>query len=353
MKRTIILLIALSAFIFTSACKKDEEDTTARDTVILLALANSGGGIGSLLTPQQQQSTAAASAASSAAGSISVTPTSAFNDSKARDRLFADILNNGKDPLFARQAVKEYVLARANKKNASAVQLAFTTTPNGTANGYVKYDITDSNTCYKVDTVSIDLQTYLSYYITSSCPVTYKAYNGIQGTQTANAVLTFLSATSMNLAGTIAFDNCGTTYTDYYSLMQMMKNAQDAGATSVGGIPGGGTVTDMCSMMQMMAQFTDSIMPKVVLGGTLTVDATQNYVAPSSGGTYSATQTSTVDSTDFTIDGTTVTLENLVYGFDMNITMSAQAYAYTGSLSISITGTVNGAAINDTLTVQF
>jgi TRAP-type C4-dicarboxylate transport system permease large subunit len=100
MKRTIVLLIALSAFIFSGACK-EKEDTSSRDMAILMALAASQpGGFASQLNPQQQQSTAAAAAAGSAAGSAAgasgVNATAhKFGD---RDRLFAAFSRTARTP---------------------------------------------------------------------------------------------------------------------------------------------------------------------------------------------------------------------------------------------------------------
>ena len=359
------LILALASFVVmaSGACKSDD-DTTLTDAALLLALTSNTSS--SLLTPQQQQTTAAASAASGAASSANSAAGGAQTYTKQKFQdipgLYLAIMQNGKDPAFLQEIAKrlhnnrEKVVENPGKNVELA---ALSVTQNGTANGYKRWTITGSVDGFAIQTRTLELQNYF-YFLTSSCPYTYTGLNTSvnQGTATYNSMdLTYTgtgTTTGFNgsstLNGSITFANYGTQYLDYYTYFTMLQRAQ-AGESV---IP---VSLDPCQNLKNVYDFQFNLILTATLGGTVTMNSTSSQVGNSNGSgatfssSYSSTQNTTLNSSDFTVDGSTVTMDNVVYNLTSNTSFTGTTYS--GSMSITMTGTLNGTALNENLTVNF
>lgn len=356
---------AVAAFVLT-ACPKDK-DNTMRD-LSLLALLSSRPAAGSLLNTEQYQSSSAAAAASSAASSsTSATGATAMIIQPDAQKLVAGILENGRDPVYAREAVRAYheTMKKSDKGGPMANLAALTaTSTGGTTTGTYGTAGWASNKTYNlsgfldgvvVTNQSIDIGAS-NPYIGGSCVVTVKNLVPGQkkGTVTFNSGSTLAWAVTAG-AGTyttalnLTFADFGSMWMDMYTYIALLKQMLAGTYVVAGSTP--------CEIYKNMYElFMNRIIQYNIINGNMTGSATNkySYTPYTAGGSYISSQSgsSNVQSSNLTLDGTAVTPLNINYSYSSNLSVSGTSAA-TGSFSITISGTVAGKSISDTLTVSF
>lgn len=362
---SLFFAVILSA-IFLTACPKDK-DTTMRDLTLLAVLA-SRPSTGSLLNTEQYQSSSTASAASSAASSsTSATGATAFVAQPDTQKLIAGIMENGRDPVYAREAVRAYheKMKKSDKGELTANLAALTaTSTGGTTSGTYGTAGWASNKTYNISgfldgivvtTTNVDVGASNPYF-GGSCIVSAKTLvpGAKKGTVTFNPGSTLAWAVTAG-SGTyttalnLTFADYGSYWIDMYTYIALLKQMISGTFTIAGGTP--------CEIYKNMYElYMNRIIQYNVLNGNMTGSATSkySYTPYTAGGTYisSSSGSSSVQSSNLTLDGTAVTPLNINYSYSSNVTVSGMSAA-SGSFSITISGTVSGKAINDTLTVSF
>ena len=336
---TLFLVAGLSLLV--SACPQGEDETSMEDTLLLAALASSNPN--SALSPQQQKATVAANAAvgasSAAASAASMT---AHNEHQKMQQMVAGYLANGRDPVYIREAMAEYL-----SKDKDSVELAaITVTSSSGTQGNMSYTFSGTVDGYAKITMTYDLSTYMPY-ITSPCEVTYDTLDTTtpQGTaEFVNGSLAYNgSYTSGTYSGsstgsaTINFSNYGTMYIDQYSYAKWMKDLfADPLALA------GQYATDPCEAMKSMYASIYEFYSFATLGGDINYNTTSNYSGTSSSGSYSASSSfSTVlnSANGLVVDNETVTFTDFTYAYDS--TFSASSGALSGSMTITFSGTID------------
>ena len=366
--RPILAISVATTFTFLVAACPAQEDNTARDMTLLAALASQNSGSGSVLNTQQTQAATAATAASNAATSASSSSGAAgganmqaYNKMQGMNRVLASYLENGKDPVYLRTAMKKFtgdVRAARQKAELAAITIDSTsgTTPNrsytfhGDINGY-----TVAATSYDVGTYNPAL---------GSCIITYLVadLNSTKGTATfTNGTITYSGTNNSGTVGTVSTANAhwtggadvvyagyGTAYIDTMTYINWLKNNAASAPSVLSG-------TNCAAIQAYYAGFYSFLVPATIDGSmSYTNDYTYTYSADSSTGVFasSGNQTTVINSpAGLTINSDTVTMENLTYNLVYNLTQNTGTYSYTGTYTMTFTGTLNGTAMNDVVTI--
>lgn len=404
MTRTILTggaVLILSAAMAFSGCKKDEKNN---DAAMLLGLAalNPQSQAVPTYTAEQTQAAATAQTASSVATSAA-TSVSSLNLSAGAFRklevahLVTDIVKNGQDPVYAKEAAKEYFLtkmknANSKKTEESPARLAAITQSNITPTAGT-YKNTCANvpggtgtytTCIawgvSISGASLDGQNYVTQTMSYdfSQPMYAAAYpnlagckfdvtvitaSGVKGTASLNGTMNYAMKTGGTYPNTVSyvkmdnnltfgFSNFGTVYVDMLEMLRMYKELSKL--TTI-------DQTKMtCDQLKIFAGMTNLYKAATINSGTMTVvgtsefDNTQSGTYSSTTSVYKGTSSTKVQSTDLVIDSQNVSIDT-TFAVNQNFTMTSSTAGYTpsGSATISLSGTVNGTAVNTTITVTF
>ncbi|XDD50510.1 hypothetical protein AB3N59_01500 [Leptospira sp. WS92.C1] len=369
-KSSLFCLILLTAFI---ACKKESKNNNAQN-LVLLTLLNSS----SSLTPEQRSASASANGASAASNAVQADGSlTASNDIQQEQLLMASVFENGMDPVVARETAYQIAQLRSEKET-NPVHLTATTInvtgSNTTTPGQYSYEFDGSVDGITFATTQTDISALVGG-APDSCliEIPNPAGGSLQGTATFGSGSTLVyngsgSGTSFNGESTlntvVTFNNFGTYYTDYLTVIQFLKNPTDTPIAGTG-----------CDVMKTAFQKAFSLMFKYAHfnSGAVTVEFKRAYstTAGTSGlGTVDLSFSSKLNSPagiaiqDY--DGVTplaeqtVTLENVVYAYNSNISVSGSYTpgspippSITGGMSLSFSGKVNGTAIDQTFTFNF
>jgi hypothetical protein len=242
----------------------------------------------------------------------------------------------------------------------------------------------------------LSLNSNLSSCALSDITVYYRS--GDQGTVTFNGTMTgtqkskYASGSSASYYNydlkdaTAVFSNYGTGYSDQVGSLKFMKAFFGLYNKKYSEL----TCDDLNALIQFsyaggMGMGYGNYLGTgfATLGGTVTMAATSDYkttstytstsTGSSNSGVYTGTSTSTSKSSDLTIDGASVPMD-LVYKSDANYTSQQSSnsgctysqptadskigggcysYTFTGTWTLSLSGTVNGASVSDSVTVTF
>jgi hypothetical protein len=333
-----IAVIAAMGLVVT-ACDNEKSDNTSM--FLMMAKARS----------DSQAKTAAVSnsfsgSMSSAVGAGSMT---AYNKTMEQQKMMVAILNNGNDPVFAKQAVTEYIAQQRMEKATPKAQLAaFSAT------------LTDSGAGYKTFTFSGDIPgvgvTTATYDIPLFCSIQVNAPSGTRGTLTfgGGSTLTWTGNTgnptnftgSCEMNTTLTYNDFGFMYVDYLTIVKLIKSPMIS-------------ISAICDAANSFAKYG------VIESGSIVAGLTANYTASNANNAFASKADLTVSLNSpagivFYPNGDaasaqTLVLENVYYTYNSNITVTEAAdlmHSVTGSLTVEFTGTVNGNSIDETIAIN-
>lgn len=340
---------------FISSCDSDSNNNNERNLLLLGAFALSSPTSNSLLSPAQRTATSAAqttaAVASSVATSAGTSGATALLGPQRVERFLADIIQNGRDPIYIREAtaaLKAEIAPRLRQGGNVAQLAAVTFTQNGTENGKNKYTFAGTVDGRTTTSATLNLGQY-SPYLGGNCPVTIKSADPTKAVGTAtisNGVLTYsgtgsgtgFSGTSKQTA-TISFSNFGLVYHDVYSLYKAMQSNGLAPTNLF-------STSTTCPQIQTLYNlFNSYLREESIASGSMTSEYSSSF----SFGTGSLTNTYTAKG----VSQPTVTINGVPTSFDITYGFSFVQSGTSLVLTITMSGLVNGSAINDTLTTTF
>lgn len=359
MNKIIAPILSVIALLALAQCA-EKEDTTLRDLSLLYLATNRTGG----LSPQQLQGATASYAATGAAGSAATGASMQASRSTEAQRLMAGLLENGFDPLYARQVGQKLAARGGTARNVKVVLAAF---PDGSSGSSPNRSYTYSGVKNGVGKTTNVLD--LSSFVGSACSASYPSADA--GTPTGTATFTggnlawngtgtsgSFTGTSTN-TGTVTFSNYGVFYTDWFAYINLLRN------------PPAPVTSFNCAAFQGIFNTIFGILYKyaIVKSGALTYNVQTSFAAANSSSTsyssntnYTSTLNSasgiviTDNSTSTPGPDQTVVLENAQFGYSSNISIVGTPTSPTGiagSMTLTMAGKVNGASIDQTFTVSF
>lgn len=333
-----IAVIAAMGLSF-AACDNEKSDNTSM--LLLMAKARSAA---------QSKATAVSSSfsgsMSSAVASGSMT---AYNKTMDQQKMMVAILNNGNDPVFAKQAVTEYIaLQRLGKATPKAQLASITVSDTSTGTGTKTY--TFSGTIPGVGVTTI------TYNIPMFCSIQINAPSGTRGTLTfgGDSTLTWTGTTGtpMNFTGscemntTLTYNDFGFMYVDYLTIMKLMKSPMLS-------------ISAICDAANSFAKYG------VIYSGDVVAGLTANYNASNANNAFTSTANLQVSLNSpggivfypngVAADAQTLVMENVYYSYNSNITVTEAADmmgAISGNLTVEFTGTINGNSIDETIAIN-
>jgi hypothetical protein len=354
-----VLAVALAGL---ANCKSDDDNNN--DVLALLALASLQRSGGSLLSPQQFQGAATASAVSAASSAAAAGSTAMGTPDPAR--LMAGIIENGRDPVYARQAVQRYQAElRTARRSAARVQpaaITSTRTAGGACTGsggtYAcngTYTLSGSQAGVNVQEVTVNVAQYNPYLSGQTCLVTGKTQSGTRGLMTVNSgseMTWSVSGGTGSYTSTmnLNFNDFGSLWFDYYTYMRIIKDALSSGNTSAFS-PFGTTCADVQGYYALFNRIYNSS----VLNGDVQSTSTNTFSSTGAGGfgtvSSASSYTTNIKSSNLTVDSAAVTPLDLT--LTQSSSFSGSSGSFSGSFSMTFSGTVAGVVLNDTLTVTF
>lgn len=373
-----LLYTILISALFLNCSKKETDNNT---TLAALALLNSSSVSTSAADNTTNLSTPVgkASAVSSSISSISSSTASASNassftqNSLQSEELMAinNVLRFGKDSAISKASVKSLMMKKieATNKEKSRENLRLTAWSTATtdADGYSVYTYSGTVKGYNFTTTTTDMKAATTTP-TVTCNVTMYNYyeifgltkpSNIQGSATfSNGELKTKNASNSSTGtynnssinkGTIVFTDYGTIYGDIYKGMALYKKYN-----------GTNLAKNECATIQ--AYYSDYLASYLTakISGNLTFNSSSSFQYAYSGttATYTGTYESTSSSTGLSItmngqSASNVVISNLVYKGVSDYTLDSSTGKYAGKYTITITGTIDGSAINETIVITF
>lgn len=375
--KTKILSILLIAMITITNCKKEKDDKTGQlGLLFLLTNSSTAATQTSDVSTPVGQSTSVSSAISGISSSVTTTSnTSSFTmkdkNAMEREEMFAinSVLRYGKDSQKAKDAVVnmlkkkvEFAKSQAAKANAEKRLTAWSSSTTD-SDGFTSYTFSGTVKGASYSRGETDVTAFTSG--STSCKVTgYTTVGKVdQGTAafTNGSYKTKFSGTSTGTTGLtsqtktsadVTFTNFGTLYTDIYKAIALLKKYSGTSLFT--------STKPECSVYQAYYADFDATYNQATIAGTLSYTTDSNSLIKYSSstsysitGTFTSTSNSTAGLT-ITQGGKTasnVTLKDLK--FTGLSDYSSASGTLSGKYTITITGTVSGSAINETLAVIF
>ena len=347
----VLVLAAIIVPLGILGCDDDNDDSRDNMLLGLLLMSNSDP---AALSPEQAVGANAASAVSSAASSAvsGITVSSNFINPV---KFLAELINNGNDPEFIKRSIEKDI-SRFVKKKRNAELAAISSSGSGNSRDLSGY----TNGLIKGAETTVDYGA--TYPELGTCNVTYSPNSAAPDSTTEN-VLTLSGSTvailgtgtgndftgTMTTEGTFTFTDFAASTLDPFTMFQTMSTVDQTAALT-------------CQRVQ---DSMDIMHPTLtVMSGAVTVQGVGTFSAtfPKAGTivdglttTYASNTSTTLNSTNLTVDGSAVTLENVVLTSVLNYSMttSGSSITTTGTATVTLSGTVNGADVSKAMTFSW
>lgn len=354
MPKISLAFVALIA-ILALTCK-DKKDDTNTNLLALYLLQGDRTDTTNINTPLGRAS-ATANVVSSIGTSVTTPSNSsnfAFNTKvkKSIDQqlmaIISEIYLNGKDPILAKELIGNFIqqnLVPTQGRNEKVFTGWTGPTSSGGRNNYTySGTVKGRDFVKKPITLTISGQpcTIETYQFATTSPTQFAE----RGTATFSNGQYSVSASNSNditNRANIQFNGFGSIYTDAFAYYKDINRN------------GIGTPSATCEGFKTAYSRFDRFTKPVTMNGPLSFEST--YLASGTlSGSFSLKSKSTSNSTGLVItqDNTTtpsLTIESLVY--DSNFALSFAGSSYTGTVTITITGKINGDTLTETLTLNF
>lgn len=374
--KTNIFSILLIAMLTITNCKKDKDDKTGQlGLLFLLTNSSTAASQTSDVSTPVGQSTSVSSAISGISSSVTTTSnTSSFTmkdkNAMEREEMLAinSVLRYGKDSQKAKDAVvnmlkKKVDLAKSQSGKSSAERrLTAWSSSTTDSDGFTSYTFSGTVKGAVYSKGETDITSVTS---SSSCKIT--SYLGATKTDQGTAAFTngsYKTKSSGSLSGStgftsqtktsadVTFTNFGTLYSDIYKAIALLKKYSGTSIFT--------STKPECSVYQAYYADFDATYNQATIAGTLSYTTDSNSLIKYSTstsysitGTFTSTSNSTAGLT-ITQGGKTasnVTLKDLK--FTGLSDYSSASGTLSGKYTITITGTVSGSAINETIALTF
>lgn len=311
-----------------------------------------------LMAKSRMEAQAKATAVSSSvSGSMSsyVAPTgamTAFNKAMDQQKLMIAIINNGNDPVFAREAVIQYVAHQNIVEAAPKAQLAALTVSGGVKVGenrnYTFYGsvpgkgATTTTIPSLLCTINLDVPNGSDVgtltFCSDSDPCTLN-WSGLTATAPDNTSF----SGHFDMSADLAYSGFGFFYTNYVAIMKLIKSP---------------SIFKACAAANSFSQYA------IIQSGDVATSMSADYSGMATTNSFSSSASFQVNlnSPDGIVmipDGTgnpvTVILENVTYNYNSNIVVNEAEDLLgivSGGLTVSFTGTVNGNSIDETIAIN-
>lgn len=273
------------------------------------------------------------------------------------------ILSKGKESQEAQAALKtllqkqtESIAQKDQKVNRRLTAWSSATTDSegytsytfsGTVSGYAYTKVTqDIKAFTNAPTVTCNVTGYSSFTTSSTRKGTAKFTDGSFKTKTG----------STKSSATVEFTGYGTLYGDLYKSIALFKKYNGNSAA----FAASSSTKPSCETYQTFYNDFMSVYNEAELTGTLSYNTVSEFTSTISGSNFSVAGTFT--STSNSANGITISQNGQTANFNISnlVLKSIAAYSYnnstlkyTGKYTITITGTVGGSAVNETLLVDF
>lgn len=350
MKKVKFIGIAVIAALGLSltGCDNDKEDNN--NTTLLLLAAKA----------RMEAKARAVAVSGSVSGGLPAAVSSggmtvAINKAIDQQKLMIAILNNGNDPVFAKEAVTGYIAAQRLEKASPKVKLASITyetgDPTTEVDGTKTFHFSGTIPSATVTVTTIPVGIFCNVNIYKKTGTTDAGYMDFG----AGSTLAYKGTTgpsssftgSAELNSVVTYSNFGFVYPDYATIIWMIKSP---------------SISGICKAANSLAKYA------IIKSGSVTTNMIANYSAADTTESFTsqASFMVTLNSPDGIViqpDGGTkevlVTLENVVYDYnsdisvnDSNLDGALVAGSIDGSLSLTFSGIVNGISIDETIEVN-
>lgn len=282
------------------------------------------------------------------------TMTTAYNKALDQQKLMIAILNNGNDPVFAKEAVAGYITAQKLEKASPKAQLAAISIDAGypqTVGNVKTYQFSGTIPSATVTVTSIPIGIFCDVRIFKKTGTTDAGYmefgtgSTLKYTGSLGETSSFTGSAELN--SVVTYNNFGFIYPDYATIIWMIKSP---------------SISGICKAANSLAKYA------IIKSGSVTTNMIADYSAANTANSFTsqASFKVTLNSPDGIViqpngeaKEVLVTLENVVYDYnsdisvnDSNLDGALVAGSIDGSLSLTFSGIVNGISIDETIEVN-
>lgn len=337
-KLTGIAVITAMAFSF-AGCDNGKKDNSS----LLLLMAKSR------MAAQAKATAVSSSVSGSLSPAVTTGGLTAFNKTMDQQKMMIAILNNGNDPVFAKEAAAEYIALQRLEKASPKVQLAAITKTVETSGSIKTYTFSGDIPGAEATITTFSIPMFCSIQINTPTgnprgTLTFAnnstlVWDGSIDTDPSN----FTGSCTMSTV--LTYDDFGFFYVDYLPIIRLIKSP----------MPSMGSI---CKAANSFAKYG------VISSGAVTAILNANYASSNSTQSFtsSANFQINLDSPDGIVmlpngtgDPVTLILEGVAYSYTSNITVTQAEDIMdpiSGSLNVSFTGTVNGNSIDETIAIN-